>query len=100
MRMAILILPGCNEINACVVPSVLDRVFGIRVAFAGRGGEAVSMNGTRFSERATLETVVDAHGVASGSGRGTATHAEDDRPPARVVAVPRAGKSALAESPG
>ena len=67
-NIAIVTLPGFNELDSFLALHVLNRAEGLRAFLAGPEREAVSMNGVRTDIVASLDEAAQADAVLVGSG--------------------------------
>jgi transcriptional regulator GlxA family with amidase domain len=74
---AILTLPGLNELDSLIALAILNRAEGVTAFLAGPEREAVSMNGVPVGIAGTMEQLADADAVIVGSGRRTRDFAAD-----------------------
>lgn len=74
---AIITLPGFNEIDSFLAFHILNRAEGVTAFLAGPSREAVSMNGVAIAVRGSLAEAAKADAVVIGSGRRTRQFAAD-----------------------
>ncbi|MGI9383233.1 MAG: DJ-1/PfpI family protein [Methyloligellaceae bacterium] len=74
---AIITLPGFNELDSLVALHVLNRAEGVTAFLAGPAEEAVSMNGVPTGIAGTLADAAAADAVIVGSGTKTRDYAAD-----------------------
>lgn len=75
---AILTLPGFNEIDTFVATRMIDSVSGLRVQLVGPDETAISMAGVEVSTPGALTALDSYDAVIVGSGRRTFEHIEND----------------------
>jgi transcriptional regulator GlxA family with amidase domain len=75
---AILTLPGFNELDSLIALAILNRAEGVTAFLAGPEREAVSMNGVPVGIAGTMEQLAEADAVIVGSGRRTRDFAADE----------------------
>jgi putative intracellular protease/amidase len=74
---AVITLPGFNEIDSFLAFHILNRAEGVTAFLAGPGREAVSMNGVAVAVEGSLGDAARAEAVVVGSGRQTRAFAAD-----------------------
>ena len=74
---AIVTLPGFNELDSFLALHLLNRAEGITAFLAGPSREAVSMNGVATAVSGSMADAADAHAVLLGSSRKTRNFAYD-----------------------
>ncbi len=74
---AIVTLPGFNELDSFVPLHILNRAAGVTAFLAGPDRQAVSMNGVAAAISANLADAGKADAVIVGSGRNTRAFADD-----------------------
>lgn len=79
MKIAVLTLEGCNEMDSFVAFSMLNRVKrpDWQVKIAGPGTQITSSNGVAIGIQASLDWAAGADAVLIGSGRESASYASD-----------------------
>lgn len=76
-RVAVLTLPGFNEIDSFVALHMLNRAAGVTAFLAGPANEAVSLYGVPTGIAGTMNDLAAADAVLVGSGRNTRDFAAD-----------------------
>ena len=74
---AIVTLPGFNELDSFLALHLLNRAEGVRAFLAGPSAKAVSMNGVTTAVSGSMADAADADAVLLGSSRRTQDFADD-----------------------
>lgn len=77
IQIAILTLPGFNELDSFIALGILNRAAGVTAFLAGPEREAVSMNGVPTGVAGTMDQLAEADAVIVGSGMQTRDFAAD-----------------------